>query len=57
MGHQLLTSGCLDPQVTLSQLARVYLEGQGDLVDKLITPVTHIVTPIIPIVNLVTESP
>ena len=34
-----------------------YLEGQGDLVSRLITPITHIVTPIIPIINLVTKSP
>ena len=36
---------------------RVYLEGQGDLVSRLITPVTHIVTLIIPIINLLTKSP
>ena len=35
----------------------VYLEGQGDLVSRLITSITHIVTPIIPIINLVTKSP
>ena len=34
-----------------------YLEGQGDLVSRLITPITHIVTPIIPISNPVTKSP
>ena len=46
----------------------VYLEGQGDLVNRLImgmigiiiwlvTPMTHIITPIIPIINLLTKSP
>ena len=34
-----------------------YLEGQGDLVSRLITPITHIVTLIIPIINLLTKSP
>ena len=36
---------------------RVYLEGHGDLVSRLITPVTHIVTLVIPINNLLTKSP
>ena len=31
-----------------------HLEGQGDLVSRLIT---HIVTPFIPIINLLTKSP
>ena len=31
-----------------------YLEGQGDVVNRLITPITHIVTLIIPIINLLT---
>ena len=35
----------------------VYLEGHGDLVSILITPISHIVTPIIPIINLLTKSP
>ena len=34
-----------------------YLEGQGDLVSRVITPITQIVSPIIPIINLVTKSP
>ena len=38
-------------------LKPLYLEGQGDLVSRLITPLTHIVSPIIPIINLVTKSP
>ena len=33
------------------------LEGQGDLVSRLITPITHIVSPFIPIINLLTKSP
>ena len=35
----------------------LYLEGQGDLVSRLITTVSHIVTPIIPIINPLTKSP
>ena len=34
-----------------------YLEGQGDLVSRLVSPITHIVTPVIPIINLLTKSP
>ena len=33
-----------------------HLEGQGDLVSRLVTPITHIVTPIILIINLLTKS-
>ena len=29
-----------------------YLEGLGDLVSRLITPITHIVTPVIPLIAL-----
>ena len=36
---------------------RAYLEGQGDLVSRIITPINHIVTPCIPIINLLTKSP
>ena len=36
---------------------REHLEGQGDLVSRLITPIIHIVNPFIPIINLVTKSP
>ena len=36
---------------------RFYLEGQGDLVSRLIIPITHIVTLIIRIINLLTKSP
>ena len=31
-------------------------EGQGDLVSRLITPITHIVTPIILVITLLTKS-
>ena len=33
-----------------------YLEGQGDLVSRLITPVTHIVALVLPIINPLTKS-
>ena len=36
---------------------KTHLEGQGDLVSRLITPITHIVTLIIPIISLFTKSP
>ena len=35
----------------------VYLEGQGDLVSRFFPPITQIVTPTIPIVNLAIKSP
>ena len=34
-----------------------YLEGQEDLVSRLITPITHIVTLILPIISRLTKSP
>ena len=34
-----------------------YLEGQGDLVSRLSTPITHIVNPVIPLIKPVTKSP
>ena len=34
-----------------------FLEGQADLVSRLITPITHIVFLLIPIINLLTKSP
>ena len=34
-----------------------YLEGQWDFVSRLITPITHIVTLLIPIINPLTKSP
>ena len=33
------------------------LEGQGDLVSRLITAITHIVTLLIPIISLLSKSP
>ena len=43
---------------SLKQRAGVpYLAGQGDVVSRLITPITYIVTPFIPIINLLTKSP
>ena len=33
------------------------LEGQGDLVSRLMTHITHIITPLILIINLLTKSP
>ena len=33
------------------------LGGSGDLVTRLINPISHIVTPIIPIINLLAKSP
>ena len=34
-----------------------YLEGHGDLVSRLVTPVTHIITLIMLTINLLTKSP
>ena len=48
------------PTKDLAAIAEVttdYLEGQGDLVSRLITPITHIVTTVIPLINLLTKSP
>ena len=36
---------------------RDYLEGQGDLVSRVISPTTHKVTLLIPIINPLTTSP
>ena len=41
----------------IDHLGRLYLEGHGDLVSKLIIPITHIKTPVIPLINLLTKSP
>ena len=38
------------------QMERPHLEGQGDSVSRLITVITYIVTRIIPIITLFTES-
>ena len=34
-----------------------YLEGHGDLVGRLITPISHRITPVILIINPFTKSP
>ena len=36
---------------------RGYLEGHRDLVSRLITPITHIITLIIHLIKLLTKSP
>ena len=41
---------------SLSQSALHYLQGQGDLVNRLIIPIIHIVTPMIPVTSLHTKS-
>ena len=38
-------------------LERLYLEGQRGLVSRLITPITHILTRIIPIINYLLSPP
>ena len=43
--------------VVMKSITMLYLEGQGDLVSRLITPITHIVPPVIRIINLLTKSP
>ena len=35
---------------------RLHLGGQGDLVSRFITPITRIVTLLIPVINLLTTS-
>ena len=35
---------------------RPCLEGHGDLISRLIMPINHIVTPVIPIINPFTKS-
>ena len=37
--------------------AEANLEGHGDLVSRLITYITHTITAIIPIINLIAKSP
>ena len=41
----------------MTSLTGKYLEDQGDLVSRFITPRTHIVSLVIPISNLLTKSP
>ena len=38
--------------VVLSATRIPYLEGQGDLLSRLIPPKSYIITPVIPIINL-----
>ena len=45
------------PNACQGSLKAEYLEGQGDLVSRLITLITHIVTLIIPVITLLTKSP
>ena len=50
----------IDPKATTKlelHLQNGYLEGQWDLVSSLITPITHIVTLGLLIINLLTKSP
>ena len=37
--------------------SRVYLAGQEDLVCRIIILISHIITPVIPTINLLTKSP
>ena len=43
-----------NPRALQVQAERGYLEGQGDLVSRLITPINHIVTLVITIINPLT---
>ena len=43
--------------ITEFRLQGFGLEGQGDLVRRLVTHITHIVTLVIPIINMLTKSP
>ena len=47
----------IEPALYLIHSCWVYLEGRGDLVSRLITPKTHIVTPNSPITNLAINPP
>ena len=57
MESMVMTETVLRVGVTMIAKFLRHLEGQGDLVSRLITPITHIVTTIIPIINLLTKSP
>ena len=41
----------------LKGLQGSYLEGHGDSVSSLMTPISHIITPIVPIITLLTKPP
>ena len=47
----------LTPRLGKKMGFRLYLEGQGDLVSRLIAPITHIETLVILTSNLLTKSP
>ena len=53
--HGLRGFGALEGSI--GEVKEDCLEGRRDLVSRLITPITHIVTLIIPISNLLTKSP
>ena len=48
---------CVGSRLRIGSLAELYLEGQGDLVSRLRTPIAHIVSPAILIISLLTKSP
>ena len=52
-----LTPGVSSLACQLESAGKLYLEGQADLVSRSIPPGTHVVTPAIPLLNLLTKSP
>ena len=58
-GHEASACGFVSFTVKIQQglELRACLEGQVDLVSSFITPITHIVTLLIPIINPLTKSP
>ena len=56
--YDMIDIGCLFYAVGVTQTPVLsYLEGHGDLVSRLITPISKMITPIIPIINLLSKSP
>ena len=51
------TSSFYKCRSAFSLTPKPYLDGQGDLVSRLVTPITHIVNLIIPIIHPLTNSP
>ena len=47
----------IGPKVYKQYLRGACLESHGDFLSRLITPISRITTPSIPIINLLTESP
>ena len=47
----------LKPKGLIASPLDPYMESQGHLVSRIITPISHIVTPIIPAINLLSKSP